>query len=463
VRLTTGGRRGAGSCGRARARRHAVPTRACRSRASGDRASVLERSGYEDRREARRSSARAAAASSALLASRRDVRRGAARRSRVQFTEREPHALCPVRQRLCDLAIRRRPDRRRSIASPSTRMLRAPPRAAHLRMCAPAPGAAPWLRSRSRCHPDREGVQVLRASRVPTISCSPSATGRAAVGCIVACGFMASRRVDGAAPELRSRIAVQDGWPIRPLVPHQRPATLLVGFPAGRLPLSRASSKCRLRRMRGRLAAARRSPPEAASAGERQADSASRGSPSARVNDARRAAGAAAPGMRGGRAGQTVRTRAAAEARAGTSSPVSPRTTRSAIRRRRSRAPVGPPWPRGWVGRPSQSLISATHIAVGELLADASRCPSSLTRSLRPSSPTRCSIRSRSGRVAEPAAPSARSRVARRVERRQVGLGGASRAVQPSTSRSPGARRRARAGGGRRRCGSRAGRRACPV
>ena len=93
--------------------------------------------------------------------------------------------------------------------------------------------------------PISEGVEVQRVESRPDglVLALSDGTTREVDACIVACGFAFSR--DGLsvlAPELRARIAIQDGWPVldrsfRTSVPQLS----LVGFPAeGRFgPLSR--------------------------------------------------------------------------------------------------------------------------------------------------------------------------------------------------------------------------------
>jgi NADPH-dependent 2,4-dienoyl-CoA reductase/sulfur reductase-like enzyme len=99
------------------------------------------------------------------------------------------------------------------------------------------PGAAPWLREHVEGHiPISEGVEVTRIDSRPddlVLSLSDGTT-REVDACIVACGFTFSREgLTVLAPELRSRIAMEGGWPVldrsfRSSVPQ----ILMVGFPA---------------------------------------------------------------------------------------------------------------------------------------------------------------------------------------------------------------------------------------
>ena len=216
---------------------------------------VLERSGYDDLAGKRVVVIGAGnnGVESALLAHRAAT--GSVEllvRSRVRwFTEREPHApRGPVRQRLYDLAypvvgFGPPPINRFAIHPDAFARL---PHAARMRINARLlrPGAAPWLREQVEgVIPISEGVEVVRVESRPddlVLSLSDG-TSRPVDACIVACGFAFDR--DGLtvlAPELRSRVAVQDGWPVldrsfRSSVPQ----ISLVGFPAeGRFgPLSR--------------------------------------------------------------------------------------------------------------------------------------------------------------------------------------------------------------------------------
>jgi hypothetical protein len=108
------------------------------------------------------------------------------------------------------------------------------------------PGAAPWLREHVEgVIPITEGVEVQRVESRPDdlVLTLSDGTTREVDACIVACGFAFSREgLKVLSPELRSRIAIQDGWPVldrsfRTSVPQ----ISLVGFPAeGRFgPLSR--------------------------------------------------------------------------------------------------------------------------------------------------------------------------------------------------------------------------------
>ena len=116
------------------------------------------------------------------------------------------------------------------------------------------PGAAPWLREQVEgVIPISEGVEVLRVESRPDdlVLTLSDGTSRAVDACIVACGFAFDR--DGLtvlAPELRSRIAVQDGWPVldrsfRTSVPQTLPRRL-----SGRGPLRAALALRRGRRLR---------------------------------------------------------------------------------------------------------------------------------------------------------------------------------------------------------------------
>jgi hypothetical protein len=216
---------------------------------------VLERSGYDDLRGRRVAVIGAGnnGVESALLAH----RAGTAStellvRSRVRrFSEREPHTpRGPVRRRIYDLAypvvgFGPPPINRFAIHPDAFARL---PQAARMRINARLlrPGAAPWLREHVEgVIPISESVEVVRVvSRPDELVLELSdGTSRAVDACIVACGFAFGR--DGLtvlAPELRARIAVEDGWPVldrsfRSSVPQ----ISLVGFPAeGRFgPLSR--------------------------------------------------------------------------------------------------------------------------------------------------------------------------------------------------------------------------------
>jgi thioredoxin reductase len=216
---------------------------------------VLERTGYEDLAGKRVAVIGAGnnGVESALLAH----RAGAADvellvRSRVRwFTEREPHApRGPVRRRLYDLAypvvgFGPPPINRFAIHPDAFARL---PHALRLRINQRLlrPGAAPWLRKHvDGVVPITEGVEVQRVESRPDelVLALSDGTTREVDACIVACGFAFGR--DGLkvlSPELRSRIAIQDGWPVldrsfRTTVPR----ISLVGFPAeGRFgPLSR--------------------------------------------------------------------------------------------------------------------------------------------------------------------------------------------------------------------------------
>ena len=216
---------------------------------------VLERTGYEDLADKRVAVIGAGnnGVESALLAHRADAASVELLvRSRVRwFTEREPHApRGPVRQRLYDLAypvvgFGPPPINRFAIHPDAFARL---PHAVRLRINQRLlrPGAAPWLREHVEgVIPITEGVEVQRVEsrRDDLVLTLSDGTSREVDACIVACGFAFSR--DGLkvlSPELRSRIAIQDGWPVldrsfRTNVPQ----ISLVGFPAeGRFgPLSR--------------------------------------------------------------------------------------------------------------------------------------------------------------------------------------------------------------------------------
>jgi thioredoxin reductase len=216
---------------------------------------VLERTGYDDLAGKRVAVIGAGnnGVESALLAHRADAAGVELLvRSRVRwFTEREPHApRGPVRQRLYDLAypvvgFGPPPINRFAIHPDAFARL---PHAMRLRINQRLlrPGAAPWLREHVEgVIPITEGVEVQRVQSRPDdlVLTLSDGTTREVDACIVACGFAFSQ--DGLkvlAPELRSRIAIQDGWPVldrsfRTNVPQ----ISLVGFPAeGRFgPLSR--------------------------------------------------------------------------------------------------------------------------------------------------------------------------------------------------------------------------------
>ena len=216
---------------------------------------VLERTGYDDLAGKRVAVIGAGnnGVESALLAHRADAASVELLvRSRVRwFTEREPHApRGPVRQRLYDLAypvvgFGPPPINRFAIHPDAFARL---PHAMRLRINQRLlrPGAAPWLREHVEgVIPITEGVEVQRVESRPDdlVLTLSDGTTREVDACIVACGFAFSR--DGLtvlSPELRARIAIQDGWPVldrsfRTNVPQ----ISLVGFPAeGRFgPLSR--------------------------------------------------------------------------------------------------------------------------------------------------------------------------------------------------------------------------------
>ncbi|MDX6619403.1 MAG: FAD-dependent urate hydroxylase, partial [Gaiellales bacterium] len=206
---------------------------------------VLERSGYEDLRGKRVAVIGAGnnGVESALLAHRADASVELLVRSRVRwFTEREPYTpRGAVRQRLYGLAypvvgFGPPPINRFAIHPDSFARL---PLAARMRLNARLlrPGAAPWLREHVEGHiPISEGVEVTRIDSRPddlVLSLSDGTT-REVDACIVACGFTFSREgLTVLAPELRSRIAMEGGWPVldrsfRSSVPQ----ILMVGFPA---------------------------------------------------------------------------------------------------------------------------------------------------------------------------------------------------------------------------------------
>jgi hypothetical protein len=206
---------------------------------------VLERSGYEDLAGKRVAVIGAGnnGVESALLAHRADASVELLVRSRVRwFTEREPYTpRGAVRQRLYDLAypvvgFGPPPINRFAIHPDAFARL---PLAARMRLNARLlrPGAAPWLREHVEgVIPISEGVEVQRVESRPddlllTLS---DGTTREVDACIVACGFTFSREgLTMLAPELRSRIAVEGGWPVldrsfRSSIPQ----ILMVGFPA---------------------------------------------------------------------------------------------------------------------------------------------------------------------------------------------------------------------------------------
>jgi FAD-dependent urate hydroxylase len=216
---------------------------------------VLERTGYDDLAGKRVVVIGAGnnGVESALLAHRADTASVELLvRSRVRwFTEREPHApRGPVRQRLYDLAypvvgFGPPPINRFAIHPDAFARL---PHAMRLRINQRLlrPGAAPWLREHVEgVIPITEGVEVQRVESRPDdlVLTLSDGTTREVDACIVACGFAFSREgLKVLSPELRSRIAIQDGWPVldrsfRTSVPQ----ISLVGFPAeGRFgPLSR--------------------------------------------------------------------------------------------------------------------------------------------------------------------------------------------------------------------------------
>ena len=216
---------------------------------------VLERSGYEDLAGKRVAVIGAGnnGVESALLA----LRARAASvelivRSHVRwFTEREPHApRGALRRRLYRIAYPvvgfGPPPINRFALHPDAFALLPHSLRTRLNERLLRPGAAPWLRRHvDGVIPISEGVEVQRVdSRADGLGLVLSdGTSREVDACIVACGFSFSRAgLSVLAPELRSRVAVQDGWPVldrafRTSVPQLS----LVGFPAeGRFgPLSR--------------------------------------------------------------------------------------------------------------------------------------------------------------------------------------------------------------------------------
>ena len=216
---------------------------------------VLERSGYDDLAGKRVAVIGAGnnGVESALLA----LRAQAASvelivRSHVRwFTEREPHApRGALRRRLYRIAYPvvgfGPPPINRFALHPDAFALLPHSLRTRLNERLLRPGAAPWLRRHvDGVIPISEGVEVQRVdSRADGLGLVLSdGTSREVDACIVACGFSFSRAgLSVLAPELRSRVAVQDGWPVldrafRTSVPQLS----LVGFPAeGRFgPLSR--------------------------------------------------------------------------------------------------------------------------------------------------------------------------------------------------------------------------------
>ena len=216
---------------------------------------VLERSGYDDLAGKRVAVIGAGnnGVESALLA----LRAQAASvelivRSHVRwFTEREPHApRGALRQRLYRIAYPvvgfGPPPINRFALHPDAFALLPHALRTRLNERLLRPGAAPWLRRHvDGVIPISEGVEVRRVESRPEglVLALGDGTSREVDACIVACGFSFSR--DGLsvlAPDLRARVAVQDGWPVldrafRTSVPELS----LVGFPAeGRFgPLSR--------------------------------------------------------------------------------------------------------------------------------------------------------------------------------------------------------------------------------
>jgi FAD-dependent urate hydroxylase len=180
---------------------------------------------------------------SALLAHRAKARVELLARSRVHwFTEHEPHTpRGPVSRRLYDLAypvVGFGPPLINRFALHPDAFARLP-QAARRRLSARLlrPGAAPWLREHVEgVIPISENVEVQSVESGPggLVLKLSDGTSREVDVCIVACGFAFSRAgLTVLAPELRSRIAMQGGWPVldrwfRSSVPQ----ISLVGFPA---------------------------------------------------------------------------------------------------------------------------------------------------------------------------------------------------------------------------------------
>jgi FAD-dependent urate hydroxylase len=180
---------------------------------------------------------------SALLAHRAKARVELLARSRVHwFTEHEPHTpRGPVSRRLYDLAypvVGFGPPLINRFALHPDAFARLP-QAARRRLSARRlrPGAAPWLREHVEgVIPISENVEVQSVESGPggLVLKLSDGTSREVDVCIVACGFAFSRAgLTVLAPELRSRIAMQGGWPVldrwfRSSVPQ----ISLVGFPA---------------------------------------------------------------------------------------------------------------------------------------------------------------------------------------------------------------------------------------
>ena len=180
---------------------------------------------------------------SALLAHRADARVELLARSSVHwFTEHEPHTKrSPLQQRLYDLAypvVGFGPPGINRFAQHPDAFARLPHAVRH-RLSARLlrPGAAPWLREHVEgVIPISENVEVREVESRPddlVLRLSDGTTREVDV-CIVACGFAFSRDgLTALAPELRSRIEMQGGWPLldrwfRSSVPQ----ISLVGFPA---------------------------------------------------------------------------------------------------------------------------------------------------------------------------------------------------------------------------------------
>ena len=206
---------------------------------------VLERSGYDDLAGKRVAVIGAGnnGVESALFAHRASARVELLARSGVHwFTEHESHTeRGPMRQRLYNLAypvvgFGPPPINRFAVHPDAFARL---PQGARRRLNArlTRPGAAPWLREHVEgVIPISEGVEVVRVESRPDdliLSLSDGTTREVDV-CIVACGFAFSR--DGLtmlAPELRSRIAMEGGWPVLDRWFHSSvPQISLVGFPA---------------------------------------------------------------------------------------------------------------------------------------------------------------------------------------------------------------------------------------
>jgi hypothetical protein len=216
---------------------------------------VLERSGYDDLAGKRVAVIGAGnnGLESALLA----LRAEAASvelivRSRVRwFVDREPHTpRGPLRQRLFRLAYPvvgfGPPPINRFALHPGAFALLPHALRARINARLLRPGAAPWLRRHvDGVIPISEGVEVRTLDPRPDgiVLALSDGTRREVDACIVACGFVFSRAgLSVLAPDLRARIAINDGWPVLDRAFRTNvPQLSLVGFPAeGRFgPLSR--------------------------------------------------------------------------------------------------------------------------------------------------------------------------------------------------------------------------------